>query len=82
MTKAYHHEISENCWKGAPRVVRKAMGLDGELNPHQQRAARERREAKIAFRYCPTCRRYSWMAKENNKWVCRECGCPEEVRNG
>ena len=31
----------------------------------------KKRESEVAF-----------LTKKNNSWVCRECGCPEEVKDG
>ncbi|MGQ9545960.1 MAG: hypothetical protein ACUVTR_02175 [Dehalococcoidia bacterium] len=35
-------------------------------------------EGKVRFRYCPQCRRYSWMIRLNDGWMCSECGYTKE----
>ena len=54
--------------------VNEKFNLYHRLNPHQQRAAKERAKREARFGYCPTCRRYGWI--EDN--CCCECGCPVE----
>jgi len=55
-------------------MVPEIVDIDRRMNPHQQRAARERRKSDVRFSYCPTCRRYRWL--EDNR--CRDCGCSAE----
>jgi hypothetical protein len=62
-------------------MVREAMDINERLNlyhrlnPHQQRAARERR-SEPQFLWCAACRRYRWTYTGNTgRRYCRECGC-------
>jgi len=59
-----------------------AMGMEGEeLNPHQKRAAEERRGRQIEMIYCPACRRYRWAIVQGGIQQCLECGNLVDKKN-
>ena len=60
---------------------KEAMGMKGdELNPHQKRVAKERRETEMI--YCPVCRRYRWAEIQGRFRQCLECGSLVDRQNG
>ena len=51
------------------------FSLHQRLNPHQQKAAKERKRRKVKMVYCIVCRRYCWAEIGYDAYHCLECGC-------